>query len=238
MTDTRRYRNVAEGLTALNSHLNDFYTSQRHRKLTRITPLVRAQLKAEKPGYPYLKASAAGCRHAAEHALALAHQHLHGVGEHGPYRFRASHPLAGRSDEHNQLVVDMMEGLVSYQRASYTEPFDPHACRQAMYQFLQKFIDLHRLWRAVTPEDTHHSLPFHARPKAHLLQHLVDQKIWMFGSPNEFHCYMDEDFVGSIKGVCAASKHPATLEKRVSQKCQLQAGVSSCTAFFEDLGLM
>jgi hypothetical protein len=60
-----------------------------------------------------------------------------------------------------------------------------------------------------------------------LLQHLVEEKIQLFGSPNSFHCYMDEDFVGVVKGVCAASKHPATLERRVSEKCQIMAGVTA-----------
>ena len=94
-----------------------------------------------------------------------------------------------------------------------------------MYTFLESFIALHDMWRAAFPDHLHDKLPFHIRPKAHMLQHLVEEKIVLFGSPNAFWCYGDEDFVGVIKVVCSMSKHPATLEKRVAEKSMIMDGV-------------
>ena len=81
------------------------------------------------------------------------------------------------------------------------------------------------MWRAAFDPETHDYLPFHLRPKAHLLQHLIEEKILLFGSPNRFWCYGDEDFVGVVKAVCSMTKHAATLEKRVAEKSMLMAGV-------------
>ena len=224
-----RYRNTTLGLNSLNRQLQQYYTANRAMKLTKVSPLVYSQIKATKPGYPYLKTSAAGCRHVTDFALAIAYGFKDGGDGYRPLTFHSNHRLHGREAEHNQIIVDMMEGLVSYQRAASMEPFDVNSSKTSMYGFLNSFIRLHQMWReglaADDPERA--TLPFHARPKAHLLQHLVEEKIQLFGSPNSFHCYMDEDFVGVVKGVCAASKHPATLERRVSEKCQIMAGVTA-----------
>ena len=230
ITDKRKFRSAAIGLQALNRQLHQFYTANRSRRLTRISPLALSQIKATKPGYPFLKTTAAGCRHVAEFGLVLAGAMRDGANGQGPFRFRANHRLHARQEEHNSLLFDMMDGLVSYQRSAAAEPFDAAACKTAMYKFLQSFVRLHDMWRAGVPLEDHASLPFHARPKAHLLQHLVEDKTELYGSPNAFHCYMDEDFVGVIKAVCQASKHPATLERRVSQKCQIMAGITALEA--------
>ena len=225
ISDKNRYRNSALGLASLNKQLHNFYLANKHRKLTRIDPLTYSQIRAKKPGYPYLKTSAAGSRHVTEFALALAYAHRDGTSSCGPRDFPPGHRLHGRALEHNNLVVQMMEGLVSYQRSAAEEPFNSSECKSNMYKFLTNFVSLHNMWREGVPEDAQAALPFHARPKLHLLQHLVEEKIQLFGSPNSFHCYMDEDYVGVIKKVCAASKHPATLERRVSEKCQIMAGI-------------
>ena len=56
--------------------------------------------------------------------------------------------------------------------------------------------------------------PFHLRLKAHLLQHLVEDQLDMWGSPSLFWCYGDENFIGAMKETAAKSKHPHTLEDR------------------------
>ena len=60
----------------------------------------------------------------------------------------------------------------------------------------------------------------------HMMQHLVEDKITLFGSPMMFWCYGDEDYVGVIKGVCSMTKHPLTLEARVTEKTQIMAGIT------------
>ena len=94
-------------------------------------------------------------------------------------------------------------------------------------------MDLHNLWRHGLSEEQAAAMPFHARPKAHMLQHLVEDTIVMFGSPNQFWCYADEDFVGAIKSVCTMSKHPRTLESRVAEKSMITAAVAEYRLVFD-----
>jgi len=226
ISDKRKYRNAAVGPAALNKTINQYYAANRDRKLTRVTPLQMTQIKGKTLGYPYLKVSAAGCRHLGDFALALAYEHLQGSAEHDAFRFPRHHRLASQSDDHNLKVVECFEGLVQFQRSCSASPFAEEDCKAGMYQFLQSFIYLHDLWRREVPEAHRGTLPFHSRPKAHMLQHLVEDKIALFGSPSTFWCYGDEDYMGAIKSVCASSKHPATLERRVGEKCQIAAGIT------------
>ena len=92
--------------------------------------------------------------------------------------------------------------------------------------FLESFEALHSMWRHGLGEEAQRKLPWHSRPKAHMLQHLADQKIDMYGSPSRFWCYGDEDFVGTIKTVCMMTKHPHTLERRVAEKAMISEGVN------------
>ena len=140
-------------------------------------------------------------------------------------RFRPNHPLHAHTDNHNNLLVLCFQGLADYTRSCSASPFAATECKRSLYAFLTNFADLHDLWRSVHGDDQHASLPFHLRPKAHLLQHLVEDKIDLFGSPSKFWCYGDEDFVGVIKAVCAVTKHPRTLERRVCEKSMCMAGI-------------
>ena len=117
--------------------------------------------------------------------------------------------------------------MVRYHEACAAEPFSEQDCKAAVYTYLEHLEALRQLWRdGLATPDAHQRLPFWIRPKAHLLQHLVEEKIGYWGSPSSFWCYYDEAFVGSIKSTCAsASRHPATLETVVGEKCMLLAGV-------------
>ena len=64
---------------------------------------------------------------------------------------------------------------------------------------------------------------WHLRPKAHVCQHMVHEKVESFGSPNMFWGYRDEDFVGVVKAIASKTKHPATLEERMIQKLRILA---------------
>ena len=45
-----------------------------------------------------------------------------------------------------------------------------------------------------------------------MMDHVVNEKIQLWGSPRHFWCYADEDFVGLVKRIAVMTKHPKTLE--------------------------
>lgn len=96
-----------------------------------------------------------------------------------------------------------------------------------MYKFLQSLEALNRLWREGLDIAQHSPQPFHVRPKGHVLQHLVEEKVEMWGSPSAFWCYSDESYCGDIKRIAARTKHPRTLEVRVGEKIRIVAGVAA-----------
>jgi predicted nicotinamide N-methyase len=96
-----------------------------------------------------------------------------------------------------------------------------------MYKYLQSLDRLNKLWRRDVPVEDRQKLPFHIRPKAHMLQHMVEDKLPLFGSPARFWCYRDEDYVGAIKNIAAKTKHPNTLEQRLCEKLRIWAALES-----------
>ena len=93
--------------------------------------------------------------------------------------------------------------------------------------FLRSILKLHNLWREGVASGSVEmkSCPFALRQKSHMLQHLIEEHVAVFGSPTKFWCYRDEDFVGSIKDICSRTKHPSTLEARVLQKVRILEGL-------------
>jgi len=217
------HRSKKDGLASLNRDLDLFYAAHQSDGLSKLTPLALSQILSKNPGYPNLKAKAAQTRHIISFCVTLAHLHRTGSADRPAFRFRDSHRLAGRSAEHSQLLVDMFEGLQEFVRACSTEPFAKDPCLQGMYKYLQSLKSLNTLWREGAPAARHSKLPFHLRPKCHACQHLVEDKIDIFGSPSSFWCYRDEDFVGLVKAIARKTAHPATLEKRVMQKLRILA---------------
>jgi hypothetical protein len=94
-----------------------------------------------------------------------------------------------------------------------------------MYSFLQNLSALHKLFRTGLGVEAQKTMPFPLRRKAHMLQHSVDQKIKIWGSPKRFWCYRDESFIGAVKGIAQKSYHPLTLEYRVMEKLMILAGL-------------
>jgi hypothetical protein len=131
--------------------------------------------------------------------------------------------MSGKEDEHCEYLVLLFEALARYQTSCTTEPFDSDECKTSIYMYLDAYGKLHALWReGLTPEQAAR-MPFHVRPKTHLLQHLAEEQLRMFGSPAMSWCYRDEDFVGSVKRTAQCSKHPATLEVRCMEKLRILA---------------
>ena len=227
MASHQFYPNQAKGLEGLNRQLNAFYRVNPH--LAAVTPLVHGQIVATKPGYPFLKAKAAQCRHLAEFAVILAAKHAFGApasdGQPArvPFCFPANHRLHGREREHLDLLFAMAQSMAAYSRAVSAPQFDANACSQSMLSFLQALSGLHALWREGLPAGSRlrRTAPFVVRKKAHMLMHLVLNHIPMFGTPAACWCYRDEYFCGSVKSICARTKHPSTLEDRVCIKLRV-----------------
>ncbi len=60
-----------------------------------------------------------------------------------------------------------------------------------------------------------------------MLQHMVEEKLSLWGSPSRFWCYRDEDYVGAVKNIAMKSRHPATIELRVNEKLMILAGLDA-----------
>jgi hypothetical protein len=219
------YRNRARGLAALNRELNLYYTANSNQDMSRVTPVSMSQIISRNPGYPHLKAKAAQTRHLAEFCLILARRHRFGDASRAPFAFGPRHRLAGRSLEHGNLLVELFEGLLGYHQACAASPFSAEDCKASMYKYLQSLEALSCMWRTGIPLASQGSLPFHVRPKAHLCQHMVEDKIPAYGSPSSFWCYRDEDFVGNCKIIAHKTMHPATLEVKMLQKLRILAAL-------------
>jgi hypothetical protein len=226
VTNKSWYRNRRVGLDALNADLNMYYDAHQDQGLSKVTPLTMSQLFAKDPGYPFLKAKAAETRHLIDFCRSLAHLHQSGNDRRPAFQFKRGNRLEHHSVLHGDLLVSLFDGLHRYASACAAEPFAPEECRAGMLEYLQALKGLHDLWRLDLPVAMHKPLPFHIRPKAHACQHLVQDKIDLFGNPNSFWGYRDEDFVGAVKRIARKTLHPSTLEKRVCEKLRLWAELS------------
>ena len=225
------HRSKKAGLRSLHNQLKKYYTANKDKGYSEVFPTER-QIRADDPGFPYLKAKAAETRHLAEFCLVLANVHRSGGDRRPPFRFAENHPMAGKEREHLHHIVALFEGLASYHRSVLAEPFQPDVCKAAMYRFLNGFGALHDLWRAGQPEPHVKRAPFHYRPKIHMLQHLVEEQLFLWGSPLKSWCYRDEDHVGTVKRTAGRSKFPGTLEARLNEKLMLLAGLHALYDFF------
>jgi hypothetical protein len=217
------HRTQLRGLQNLNRMINEFYAAHPGLGLTKATPLVWTQILAEKPGYPNLKAKAAQTRHLAQFCLTLAQLHRSGNAGRPAFVFQPGHWLELEAARHRDLLVLLFEGFLEFNQSCACHPFVPAECRAAMYKYLQALGDLHRLWRAGRTVEQQRRLPFHLRQKAHVCQHMVEEKIDAWGSPSSFWCYRDEDFIGCIKDIARKTMHPASLEEKLIHKLRILA---------------
>jgi len=219
------HKSAKKGVKALNVMLEKYHQAgdKKRPKLA----LTLSQIKAKRdPPYPCLKAKAAETRYLAEFADTLAHLHSGHLGR-AKFKFHRNHPLAGKEEVHLKYLLQMTGGMMDYHASCAASPFSPADCRTAMYSFLHAFKALHDLWRSprMMTQKQKARAPFHLRPKAHMMTHLVDRQLDLFGSPNRCWCYRDEDFVGAVKTIAARSSHPSTLECRVCEKLMLLGGL-------------
>jgi hypothetical protein len=219
------HRSQEVGLVALNKDMENYYSSQPHREFSKLTPLVWSQIMSKSVGYPFLKAKAAQTRQIAEFCLALARRHQNGDAQRPSFCFKDTSRLAAHTQRHCDLLVSVFEGFLGFTTACAAIPFVHIECRRAMYQYLMSLSELNALWRQGLTEAQQKTMPFHLRPKAHGCQHLVEEKIKMYGSPIGFWCYRDEDFIGTVKSIAQKTKFPHTLEKRTIEKLRIWAAL-------------
>ena len=221
------YKSNTVGLKKINQDLGRYYALNRDRKLSELKNLSMTQVRAQKPGFPMLKAKAAECRHVMGFLVLLARRQQFGDSTRPPFSFRPSHRLHARVVEHRALVTKLFEAVMDWQHACAAEPYVAANCKVAMYQYLTVLSALNGMWRDGLPDALQRLMPWHIRPKCHLLQHLVEEQLECWQSPNNFHCYADEDFVGCCKKVAMTCKHPASLERRIIDKARLLSGVDA-----------
>ena len=219
------YGNQTIGLAGLNSQLATYYKA--NPGLSKAGPLVISQIIGKNPGHLFLKANAAQVRHLAEFGLVLANKYLgYSDDARAKFRFNRKHRLFPRLQEHLENLVATFQGMTRYVRSLSATPFDPDACREGMFLYLSSMGKLHELWRPdILGKAQNSKQPFNVRPKAHKLQHLVQDQVQIFGNPSTFWCYRDEDYVGNVKRICAKTKDPRTLESRVLQKLKILEGL-------------
>ena len=213
-----------KGVVGLRALLANYYSANRERGYSQFMPTIQ-QIVSKTLKYPCLKAKAAETRHLANFCVLLANAHRHGGFGRPTFRFRATHFLSGREDAHSGHLCNVFQGLADYHAACAAEPFVKDDCTRSMYRFLQSFKELHDMWRDGRSLMEQTVAPFHMRPKAHMLHHLVEDQLKLWGSPIRSWCYRDEDFVGSVKKIASKSKNPHTLESRLNEKLQLLGGL-------------
>ena len=218
------FRTKKEGLDHLNAELASYYAANRGERLAQLGQLTMSQIRSNDPRHPSLKAKAAQTRRVVRFAVLLARRHEHGDHQRGPFRFAAASRLTPHVVEHRRVCRELFEGLQDYHDSCKFVPFDAQRCKDGMYRFLQSLRRLHEIWRDGVDPDIASRMPFAILPKSHLLHHLVEDQLPLWGSPSTFWCYGDEDFVGTIKKAAMGSKHPGPMELRVSEKCMIRAG--------------
>ena len=206
------HRSYQAGLDWLNAQLDGYYAANKGLSHLDFTlPMI----KPTDGTHPTLRAKAAAGRHLAGFCLYIARRHQRHL-----YEF-ADERLRPRSAEYRALVVQVCQAMVDYHAACAAEPFVAEHCRAAMDSYVTTFHELRLLFRTNLPPHLHAAQVFAARPKYHLADHLVHQKVSLYGSPRHFWCYGDEDFVGLVKKICMQTRHPRSLERILLCKYRL-----------------
>jgi hypothetical protein len=217
------YPSQAEGLKRLNMDLKNYYAANRDLRLSSAYPLSLSQIKSRNDPYPTFSGKAAQCRHLSDFVLLLARRHKYGTPDRPAFYFTGR--LAGQEAVHLDAMEAMCEGMSDFHRSCKAEPFQADECKASMYRCLSALDVLHKLWRQGLPAKEAKQQPFHVRPKAHEMHHLIEEKLPLWGSPSSFWCYRDEDFIGATKKVASKSLHPKSIEKRVMEKLLILASL-------------
>ena len=233
ITNKAWHRNIASGLDWLNKDIADFYKA--NPEFGHHDQIVYSQIRSKTAPYPSLKAKAAIAKHLVAYCVILAQKHAGHLGR-PAFHLRPAR-LAGLDGTHRALVVEMFEGVAAYFSACDAEPLDKPVCVDSMYCFLNALERLNTLWcTGLATNEEKSRMPFHIRPKCHMIQHLTEDQLDLWGNPRNFNCYCDEHFIGSLKQICACCKHPRTLERVALLKSRLLAGADEELLWMQTVG--
>ena len=213
---SKTHRSYADGITWINSQLEGFWQANPGCGSLQVT---FNMIKPSDGGHPSLKCKAAQRRHLAPFAVYLAQRHIR------VHVRLEDERIAERSVEYCNLAVAVATEMEAYHNVCAAVEFDAARCQAAMHGFLTAYHQLWALFRRDLPSAEHSSQPFGCRPKLHLCEHLVDEKVPAYGNPRLFWCYGDEDFVGLIKRIATRSKNRRTLENTLLAKYRLYASL-------------
>ena len=220
------HNSFSDGIAFINKELESYYSAN-----PGLSPL-HVTLPGVRPtdgGYPSLKAKVAACRHLGPFLQYLVRRHQF-IG----YQLEDER-LAPYSGEYITLAVQLADRYVGFHRSCEMMPFNAADCQEQMLSFLSVYSQLRLLFRRHIPLAAQGAQPFGTRPKLHMADHLVRERIHLYGSPRHFWCYGDEDFVGLVKRICVQTRHPRTMESRIISKYRLYAALH---AFALGVGLV
>ena len=185
------------------------------------------QSKRGQTRYPSLKCKAAQARHMAPFALHLANLHAHGDHRRPPFQFPPGHRLIASVAEHRARALNVFEGTSEFYQAIDVDDMSEHIAeaKAAMHKILDNLKVLSNMWLTACPPLLRSRQPWHVRQKAHMLVHLVEEQLELFGSPRQTWCYTDESFMHTLKRCASFCKHGSTLESTVLAKLRLAASV-------------
>ena len=129
------------------------------------------------------------------------------------------------SAEYQTTVCEAATCMARYHDTCSEEPFSVGRCQDAMLGFLAAYDTLRCLFRRGLAPEHHAAQVFGPRPKLHLCEHLVMEKVPLYGSPRLFWCYADEDFVGLIKRIAQNTKNRRSLEVVLLAKYRIKASL-------------
>ena len=95
---------------------------------------------------------------------------------------------------YTQTVVAMMAALVDFYCLVSTPPYRADEAAVSC----RRFLILHAILNKMTTRDRGSDLFWRIKPTFHMMQELAEYISPEHGSPREFWCYQDEDFVGWV----------------------------------------
>ena len=94
-----------------------------------------------------------------------------------------------------RTMVAMMAALLDFYCLVCTSPYDASAAADSCRRFLMLYGSLSD---AARREHGDECVLWRIKPKFHMMQEIAEFVAPQYGSPRDFWCYKDEDFVGWI----------------------------------------
>jgi len=196
---------IKRRLLLLNRQLRVYYREQQQngKKLSQVDVVTSLTIQAKKKPPSLNGCKGAETRHLVPFALQLAKQMV----DDAPQQRKA----------HWSKRENMLQALDGFYASTIMEPYDPVITAKCSQAFAVAFMALHRSYRA---GGGGRRLPYHVRPKMHMLQELSTQ-CFRFGSPREFWAYQDESYLMRVKRIAVKSPHPTRMEFNIVARLRL-----------------